>query len=75
MYLEQPQKFVKQGSDEEKLVSRLNKSIYGLKQASNIYYKENGKLPTETGVHQKQEQSLLVRESGDRGSHIHVSLC
>ena len=35
VYLEQPQKFVKQGSDGEKLVCRLNKSIYGLKQAVN----------------------------------------
>ena len=35
VYLEQPQDFVKQGSDGEKLVCRLNKSIYGLKQAAN----------------------------------------
>ena len=32
--LEQPQEFVKCGSDGEKLVCRLNKSIYGLKQAA-----------------------------------------
>ena len=31
VYLEQPQEFVKRGSDGEKLVCRLNKSIYGLK--------------------------------------------
>ena len=30
VYLEQPQEFVKRGSDGEKLVCRLNKSIYGL---------------------------------------------
>ena len=35
VYLEQPQEFVKRGSDGEKLVCRLNKSIYGLKQAAN----------------------------------------
>ena len=31
VYLEHPQEFVKRGSDGEKLVCRLNKSIYGLK--------------------------------------------
>ena len=40
VYLEQPQEFVKQGSDGEKLVRRLNESVYGLKQAANNCYKE-----------------------------------
>ena len=40
VYLEQLQEFVKQGSDEGKLVCRLNKSIYGLKQAANNCLKE-----------------------------------
>ena len=40
MYLEQPQEFVKQGSDGEKLICRINKSIYALKQAANNCYKE-----------------------------------
>ena len=51
MYLEQSQEFVKQGSDGEKLVCRLNKSIYGLKQAANDWYKEVANF---LGVHQRQ---------------------
>ena len=52
--LEQPQEFVKQGSDGEKLVGRLHKSIYGLKQAANNCYKEQANF-TEIGVRQKQK--------------------
>ena len=74
--LEQPQEFVKRGSDGEKLVCRINKSIYGLKQTANNWYKElaTSELPTETGVHQKQEPSLLVRKIRGRGSHLHLGL-
>ena len=43
VYLEQPQEFVKCGSDGEKLVCRLNKSIYDLKKANNNWYKELAK--------------------------------
>ena len=54
VYLEQPQKFVKQGSDGEKLVCRLNKSAYGLKHIANNWYEELANLLL-TGVHQKRE--------------------
>ena len=40
VYLEQPEEFVKKRSDGEKLVCRLNRPIYGLKQAANNCYKE-----------------------------------
>ena len=40
VYLEQPQEFVKRGSDGEKIVCWLNKSIYGFKKAANNWYKE-----------------------------------
>ena len=36
----QSQKFVKQGLDRRELLRRLNKSIYGLKQTANNWYKE-----------------------------------
>ena len=35
MYLEKPQEFVKHDSDGVKVVCRLNKSVYGLKQAAD----------------------------------------
>ena len=50
MYLEQPQEFVKQGSDGKKLLWRLNKSFYGLKQAANNWYKELANFLLRQGV-------------------------
>ena len=43
-YLEQPQEFIKQISDGGKLVCRLKKQNYGLKQAANNWYKELANL-------------------------------
>ena len=57
VYLEQPQEFVKRGSDGEKLVCRLNKSIYGLKQVANNWYKEL--------------ENFLLREGFTRGKNDH----
>ena len=71
VYLEQPQEFEKQGSDGEKLVCRLNESIYGLKQADNNWHRETFYWDR---VHQKQERSLLIGESRDRGSLLHLGL-
>ena len=73
-YLEQPQEIGKQRWDGEKLVCWLYNSICGLRQTANNWYKKTGKFHTETRVLQKQEQSLLVRESRDRGPHLHLGL-
>ena len=44
LYLEQPQEFVKQGSDGENLVCRHNKSIYVLKPAASNWYEDLANL-------------------------------
>ena len=59
MYLEQPPAIVKRGSDGEKLVCRLNKSIYGLKQAANNWYKD------------KEPANFLLRQGFTRSRNDH----
>ena len=61
-YLEQPQEFVKQGSDGEKLVCRMNKSIYGLKQATNNWYKKLANFLLRQGFTRgRKDHCLLAR--------------
>ena len=67
MYLEQPQEFVKQGSDEEKLVCRLNKTIYGLKQAANNWYKELENFILRQGFTRSRNNHCLFARSETEG--------
>ena len=71
VYLEQPQKFVKQGSDGQKLVCRLNKSIYVLKQAANICYKELANFLLRLGcITSRNDYCLIARAETER--HIFI---
>ena len=63
VYLEQPQEFVKRGSDGEKLLCRLNKSIYGLKQAANNWYKELENILLRQGFTRSRNDHCLFARS------------
>ena len=71
MYLEQPQEFVKQGSDGEKLVCRLNKSIYGLKQAANNWYKELANFLLRQGFTRSRNDHYLFARA-EKEVHIFI---
>ena len=66
VYLEQPQEFVKRGSDREKLVCRLNKSVYGLKQAANNWYKELANFLLRQGFTRSRNAHCLFARSEAR---------
>ena len=73
MYLEQPQEFVKRGSDGEKLVCRLNKSIYCLKQAANNWYKELANFLLRQGfTRSRNDHCLLARSEAEDHTFILV---
>ena len=68
VYLEQPQEFVQHESDREKLVCRLTKSIYGLKQAANNWYKELANLPLRQGFTRSRNDHCLSARA-ETGGH------
>ena len=70
VYLEQPQEFVKQGSDGEKLVCRLNKSIYGLKQAANNWYKEPANFLLRQGFTRSRNDHCLFARAETEGHNF-----
>ena len=73
VYLEQPQEFVKRGSDGEKLVCRLNKSIYGLKQAANNWYKELANFLLRQGfTRSRNDHCLFARSEAENHTFILV---
>ena len=66
IYLEQPQGFVKRGQNGETLVCKLNKSIYGLKQAAKNWYKALANLLISSGFHRsRNDYCLFVRKDAD----------
>ena len=67
VYLEQPQEFVKQGSDGEKLVCRWNKSIYGLKQAANKWYNELANFLLRQGFTRSRNDHWLFARAETEG--------
>ena len=71
VYLEQPQEFVKRGSDCVKLVCRLNKSIFGLKQAANNWYKELANFLLRQGfTRSRNDHCLFARSEAEDHSFI-----
>ena len=67
VYLEQPQEFVKQGSDGEKLVCRLNKSIYVVKQAANNWYKELANFLLRQGFTRSRKDHFVFARAETEG--------
>ena len=66
IYLEQPQGFVKRGQNGETLVCKLNKSIYGLKQAAKNWYEALKNLLISSGFHRsRNDYCLFVRKDAD----------
>ena len=63
VYLEQPQEFVEEGSDREKLLCRPNKSIYGLKQAANNWYKVLANFLLRQGLTRSRNNHCLFARS------------
>ena len=66
IYLEQPQGFVKKANSGQKLVCKLNKSIYGLKQAAKNWYEALTSLLLKEGFKRsRNDYCLFVRKEED----------
>ena len=64
IFMKQPEGFIKEGT--EHLVCKLKKSLYGLKQASRIWYLTLHKFLTQSGFRRTQkEYCLYVKKEGD----------
>ena len=66
-YMEQPQESVIQGSDGEQLVCRPNKSINGLKQAANYWYKELAIFQLRQGFTRSRKDHCLFAAAETEG--------
>ena len=66
IYLEQPQGFVKKENSRQKLVCKLNKSIYGLKQDAKNWYEALTSLLLKEGFKRRRnDYCLFVRKEED----------
>ena len=66
IYLEQPPGFVKKANSRQKLVCKLNKSIYGLKQAAKNWYEALTSLLLKEGFKRsRNDYCLFVRKEED----------
>ena len=72
MLLEQPQELLKQGSDGNKLVCRLNKSIYGLKQAAQNWYKELANFLLRRGFTRSRNDRFLLTRAETEGHTLNL---
>ena len=69
--VEQPQEIVKRGSEGEKLVCRLNKSIYGSKQGANNWYKQLANfLLTQGLTGSRNDHCLFARSEAEDHTFI-----
>ena len=68
VYMEQPQGFVAAG--QENLVCKLNKSIYGLKQASRLWYQKIDSALIRHGFHKMHADQCMYYWSDDSNSTI-----
>ena len=73
MYIEQPEEYQERAEDGTKLVGKLNKSYYGLKQASKNWYDIlKNFLVDESFEQNKREYSLYVRREPGKTIYILV---
>ena len=72
IYLEQPQGFVKKANSGQKLVCKLNKSIYGLKQAAKNWYEALTSLLLKEGFKRSRNDYCLFVRKEENGTFSYV---
>ena len=68
IYLEQPEGFVKKANSGQKLVCKLNKSIYGLKQAAKNWYEALTSLLLKEGFKRSRNDYCLFVRKEENGT-------
>ncbi|CAB3978840.1 Hypothetical predicted protein [Paramuricea clavata] len=72
IYLEQPEGFVKKANSGQKLVCKLNKSIYGLKQAAKNWYEALTSLLLKKGFKRSCNDYCLFVRKEENGTFSYV---